>query len=96
MKKIISKSNNILISIFLLLYFIALISFSYFNINTNGLNVILELITIPLLLLLLGMLIYNIVYWNKDKFKLNSSHILPIIIIVTCFLILILSTIYNI
>lgn len=96
MNKIISTSANIAISLFLLLYFIALISFSYFNMNTKGFNVVFELITIPLLLVICGMLVYNFLNWKKEKWRLNASHFFPLSILIICVLILIFASIYNI
>jgi len=96
MNKQINSSVNIIVSGFLLLFFTTLAVLSYFKVDTSGINILLELITIPLLLIALTLLVYNFIYWNKENWRLSSSHVVPTTSLVACALILILATIFNV
>ena len=96
MTKQINPSVNIIVSGFLLLFFTTLVALSYFKVDTSGIAIIVELITIPLLLIALTLLVYNFIYWNKENWTFSSSHVVPTISLVVCALILILATVFNI
>lgn len=96
MNKQINPSVNIIVSDFLLLFFTTLVALSYFKIDTSGITILLELITIPLLLIALTVLVYNFISWNKENWSLSSSHVIPTISLVVCASLLILATVFNI
>jgi len=88
---------NLISSLVILFYFTSLIIISYYkySINTIG-SIVLEITTIPLLILTLVLYFYNFKKWYKENWKLISHPFLSIFILTLAILVMIFATIYNI
>ncbi len=91
------KNSYIILSSLCLIYFTILIYLSFNTIVVNDLLIgILELITIPFVILLLFMFFLSVKKWYLDKFQLKSTNYFSIIILTITLLLLIISTKANI
>ena len=91
------KNSQTLICIGILIYFSVLVFISYANIKINTLiQAILELITIPMILLTIVLLFMNTKRWIDDKFSIKSNSVLPILFLFFSISFIIFSSIFNI
>ena len=91
------KNSYIILSSLCLIYFTILIYLSFNNIVVSDLLVgILELITIPFIILVLLMCFLSVKKWYLENFDLKSTNFYSIIILAITLLLLIISTIVNI
>ena len=91
------KNSQTLICIGILIYFSMLVLISYANIKINTLiGVILELMTIPMILLTVFLLYMNTKRWIDDKFSIKSNSVLPILFLFFSISIMIFASIFNI
>ena len=69
------KSLNLSLSIFSLLYIIMLVSISdsKYDIAHSFLGAILEIMTIPVILMTIILLVINLIKWSKEKWIIKSS-----------------------
>jgi hypothetical protein len=93
LKKIKADKLILLGSIFCLLYFTALTILSNYNLNIIVLGALIELFTIPLILLLLFLTVFSLHKNFKNRFKIKSSYIISTIISLITIIILVISTI---
>ncbi len=91
------KNSYIILSSLCLIYFTILIYLSFNTIVVSDLLVgILELITIPFIILVLLICFLSVKKWYLDNFDLKSTNFYSIIILAITLLLLIISTIVNI
>ena len=91
------KNSQTLICIGILIYFSMLVLISYANIKINTIiEAILELMTIPMILLTVFLLFINTKRWMEDKFSIKSNSVLPIVLLFFSISIMIFATILNI
>ena len=88
--------RNLFVSTSLLIYFTFLVCISYYSINTGRLEATLEMITLPLIVVLVAMIIYNIWKFYKQSWKLNSYDKLSLLILLVTVMLLSYATIQNI
>ena len=90
------KNSYIILSSLCLIYFTILIYLSFNSIVVNDLLIgILELITIPFVILLSLMCFLSVKKWYVDNFDLKSTNIYSILILAITLLLLIISTVLN-
>ena len=91
------KNSQTLICIGILIYFSVLVLISYANININTIiEAILELMTIPMILLTIVLLFMNTKRWIDDKFSIKSNSVLPILFLFFSIIIMIFASIFNV
>lgn len=92
--KNINRNNKLLpmASLFVLLYFIFLVVISNYNVNIILLGVIVELLTIPFLILLLILFIKSIRDLIKSKFKIKSNSFVSFVLTIITILMLVIVT----
>lgn len=82
-------------SLICLIYFTALLLLSHYKINIAILGVLIELLTIPFLLLLILLLFISIKNIIKNKFSLKSNYSLSTLVLALIIIMLTLATIYT-
>jgi asparagine N-glycosylation enzyme membrane subunit Stt3 len=93
----IKKNSYIILSSLCLIYFTILIYLSFNTIVVSDLLVgILELITIPFVILVFFMSFLSVKKWYLENFDLKSTNFYSILILVITLLLVIISTIANI
>jgi asparagine N-glycosylation enzyme membrane subunit Stt3 len=93
----IKKNSYIILSSLCLIYFTILIYLSFNTIVVSDLLVgILELITIPFVILVFFMSFLSVKKWYLENFDLKSTNFYSILILVITLLFVIISTIANI
>jgi asparagine N-glycosylation enzyme membrane subunit Stt3 len=91
------KNSYIILSSLCLIYFTILIYLSFNTIVVSDLLVgILELITIPFVILVFFMSFLSVKKWYLENFDLKSTNFYSILILVITLLLVIISTIANI
>ncbi len=91
------KNSYIILSSLCLIYFTILIYLSFNSIVVNDLLVgILELMTIPFVILVFFMSFLSVKKWYLENFDLKSTNFYSILILVITLLLVIISTIANI
>jgi asparagine N-glycosylation enzyme membrane subunit Stt3 len=91
------KNSYIILSSLCLIYFTILIYLSFNTIVVSDLLVgILELITIPFVILVFFMSFLSVKKWYLENFDLKSTNFYSILILVITLLFVIISTIANI
>lgn len=91
------KTIYLILSILCFLYFAIVVYCSYKHIVLNTfLGGLFELLTIPLIVLIILLLGLSTREWYLSKFSLKSSFLLPILILISTITLLIIATIYNI
>ena len=94
-----SKKTDLIvlfISIYLLLFFGFLVYSSYFNLHIGRLDIILEMITIPSILALLALVIFNFSKLYMQHWVLTTYATLSTFILILSVLLLVLATIKNV
>jgi hypothetical protein len=91
------KNSYIILSSLCLIYFTILIYLSFNTIVVSDLLVgILELITIPIVILVFFMCFLSVKKWYLENFDLKSTNFYSILILAITLLLVIISTIANI
>lgn len=97
MTTLISKNTILAISIAIFVYFAGLISISHFHIQTGVFwGAVVNLFTIPLILLTFGIGIYTCRQWIQEKWRIASASFGAFSFAVLTITLMILATIYNI
>jgi len=91
------KNGKVLLffSIFLLLYFCALLLLSYFRIDTSTIGFIVELLTIPSIIILIVLFIGSLVTVISKKGQVKSNYSISLVILIVTILMLITGTIIE-
>ena len=91
------KNSYIILSSLCLIYFTILIYLSFNSIVVNDLLVgILELMTIPFVILVFFMSFLSVKKWYLENFDLKSTNFYSILILAITLLLVIISTVLNI
>jgi len=91
-----SKSLNLSLSIFSLIFIIMLVSISNlkYDIAHHFLGVILEITTIPVVLMTIILLVMNLIQWSKEKWSIKRSPFYALIALTLSIATMIIATIY--
>ncbi|SHL09827.1 hypothetical protein SAMN05443669_100258 [Flavobacterium xanthum] len=91
------RNINLILSSSCFIYFACLIYISFKHIVLNNFfSGIFELITIPLIILTIVMLAFNIQGWYLENFLKKSSSFLSIVILLTTIILMTLATIFDV
>ena len=89
-----TKSLNLIASIFSLVFTIMLVflSHSNYDIAHNIVGFFLEIVTIPIVLMTIGLLVINVIRWSKEKWTFKNSTFYALIALILSVAIMIIST----
>ena len=92
-----TKSTNLALSIFSFVFIAALVSISYlkYEISNQVLRGILELVTIPIILMTIVLLVTNVMKWSKEKWSFKTSTCYSLIALILSITTMIIATITN-
>ena len=95
-KKLMSKSLNLSLSIFSLIFIIMLVSISNlkYDIAHHFLGAILEITTIPVVLMTIILFVMNLIEWSKEKWSIKKSTFYALIALTLSIVTMIIATIY--
>jgi len=93
-----TKSLNLALSIFSLVCVTMLVSISHikYDMAHSFLGAILEIVTIPVIVMTIALLVFNVIKWSKEKWSFKNSTFYALIALVLSVGIMIIATIYNI
>jgi len=92
-----TKSLNLTLSIFSLIFTSMLVFASHleYDIAHNFIGVILEMVTIPIILMTIALLVYNAIKWTKEKWSIKNSSFYALIVLVMSVGIMVMATIHS-
>jgi len=93
-----TKTLNLMLSIVSLVFIIVLVSISHikYDVAHSFLGAVLELLTIPIIIMTIALLVVNVIKWSKEKWSFKNSTFYALIALVLSVGIMIIATIYNI
>ena len=66
-----------------------------YDIAHNFIGVILEMVTIPIILMTIALLVYNAIKWTKEKWSIKNSSFYALIVLVMSVGIMVMATIHS-
>ncbi len=92
-----NKSINLALSIFSLIYIIMLVSISNskYDIAHSFFGAILEIMTIPVILMTITLLVINMIKWSKEKWSIKKHTFYALIALTLSIAIMIIATIFQ-
>lgn len=94
-KKLTTDKLILLGSFSCLIYFMTLTILSHYEIHLRMLGVFIELLTIPLIILLLFLTFFSLKNNIKNKFNIKSNYFISFLLLGLTIIILTISTIYD-
>ena len=93
-----SKTLNLALSIFSLFFIAGLVSVLYFKVEMANpfLRGVIELVTIPTILMTIALFIFNVNKWSREKWSMKKSTFYAVIILGLSMITMITATIFNI
>lgn len=83
------------VSFFVFLYFLLLVIGSNYNLNNVLLGVLVELLTIPFLILLLVLFVVSVKSFTRDNFKFQSDYFVSFTVTLATILMLVIVTLVG-
>jgi len=93
-----TKTLNLMLSIVSLVFIIVLVSISHikYDVAHSFLGAVLELLTIPIIIMTIALLVVNVIKWSKEKWSFKTSTFYALSALILSVGIMIIATMYNI